>query len=412
MKNNQHARVQDKLLWAATVMNKTFVERIEACIAGGYNQMSVFPIDIKMWEDKGNTIDELNTMCKEANVRITILDPFTKWLPNWKAPKDASNEDIAFADFEEDDFFRMARALGVNRINLVESYTPRATIEVLAENFKRICNRAATLGITVGTEFMPFAPTINNLDITWEFVSKAAVDNGGLVLDTWHFYRAESDIETLKKIPVNKIVALQLADADYEIKGDNLMEDLLKYRKAPGDGEFPLKEVLDVLLENDYLKEIGVEIFADEYKNQEAKTNGLKSSKAIDNLFAKNNYIIKNQDILTLHRQFCRAIWRGDKVYSTNLIAQDFKGVSHFGSIVDKEKYIDVHFNKEFTRFDAIVKNIIREGSLAILTGHMVLDDKEKELPSQNIFSAIYKKNENGNWLLHYWQDTKIEFRD
>ena len=54
-----------------------------------------------------------------------------------------SDEDLAFADFDENEFFEMGAALDVNSINLVESFGNEVSIAAAAESFGEVCDRAA-----------------------------------------------------------------------------------------------------------------------------------------------------------------------------------------------------------------------------------------------------------------------------
>jgi sugar phosphate isomerase/epimerase len=47
------------------------------------------------------------------------------------------------------------------------------------------------------------------------------------------------------------------------IRGATLFEDTVRYRMFPGEGELPLVEILEILLEKG-LQEVGPEVFSDE----------------------------------------------------------------------------------------------------------------------------------------------------
>ena len=217
---------QNRLFWAAGMMTKPLPERLTAAAAAGFREMSIFPIDIKNWENQGKTIEELLTLSKQAGVRFTILDPCTKWVPNWEAPEGMSAADVAFTDFEVDDFFRMAQALGVNRVNMIETFGLDQDQNQLVRNLRAICDRAANLQLRVGVEFMPFS-YIANLETAHALIETVDRENLGYTFDTWHYYRGKVDNALLRAVPTAQIVALQVADADEEVRGDGLMDDLM-----------------------------------------------------------------------------------------------------------------------------------------------------------------------------------------
>ncbi|MGO3986488.1 TIM barrel protein [Pseudomonas sp. SAS7] len=59
---------------------------------------------------------------------------------------------------------------------------------------------------------------VSSLEQGWEIVERAGAPNGGLVLDTLHFVRSESKLETLAKIPGSAIHCVQICDGIHPLK--------------------------------------------------------------------------------------------------------------------------------------------------------------------------------------------------
>ena len=156
-----------------------------------------------------------------------------------------SDEDLAFADFDENEFFEMGAALDVNSINLVESFGNEVSIAAAAESFEEVCDRAADHDWRVHLEFMPISG-VPDLETAWAIVSEADRPNGGLLFDMWHYFRGEPDHNLLSSIPGDRIFRVQLADAAAEVSG-SLYNDLLHYRRLPGEGDFDLPTVIGIL---------------------------------------------------------------------------------------------------------------------------------------------------------------------
>ena len=157
----------------------------------------------------------------------------------------------------------VAETLDAESVNVIETFGKKAPTEQVVECFAGVCDRAAARGNwTVHLEFMPFSG-IPDLATAWEIVRTANRSNGGVLLDTWHYYRGTPDHELLKTIPGNKVFRVQLADANKDLNGD-LMNDLLHYRKLPGEGDFDLTTVLQILQDTGGLNSLGPEIFADQ----------------------------------------------------------------------------------------------------------------------------------------------------
>jgi 4-hydroxyphenylpyruvate dioxygenase len=266
-------------LWCATVRDKSFEERIEAAQAGGFPAMSMFPIDYHTYTNAGLSTEEMHELMTESGVDVTVLDPFTKWLPKWEPPDDMSEEDLAFADFDENEFFEMGAALDVDSINLVEPFGNEISIDAAAESFGRVCDRAAKHDWRVHLEFMPVSG-IPDLETAWAIVKQADRSNGGILFDSWHYFRGTPDHDLLRSIPGDQIFHVQLADAAAEVQG-SLYNDLLHYRRLPGEGELDLLTVIGILDDIGGLDSVGVELFSDRFDELDPETAGKRSGESL-----------------------------------------------------------------------------------------------------------------------------------
>lgn len=248
-------------LWAANVRTKSLDDRLAAVRAGGYTATTLFPVDVARFTTEGLSLGDIRHRFEDAGAPVEVLDPLTKWLPNWAPPASMSAADVAFTDFDEDGFFRTAEGLGVTSINLIETFGNETPVEMATEHFARVCDRAAGLGLRVRLEFMPFSG-VPDLAAAWEVVGGADRPNGGLTFDTWHYCRGTMDSDLLASIPGDKVYGVQLADGAAEPVGD-LLNDLLHHRLHVGKGAFPLRDVVRTLDAIGGLTSVGPELFSD-----------------------------------------------------------------------------------------------------------------------------------------------------
>jgi sugar phosphate isomerase/epimerase len=94
-------------------------------------------------------------------------------------------------------------------------------------------------------------------------VRRAGRANGGVAVDSWHFFRSGADWEALRSIPGESILGLQLDDGPAAPEA-NLIDATLHDRLLPGEGEFDLTGLLGVLSEIGCQAPIGVEVFSDD----------------------------------------------------------------------------------------------------------------------------------------------------
>ena len=266
------------MLWAANVQTKSLADRLVAAQAGGYRSMSVFPLDISAWRDAGLTLADIVRSCGCAGVNIDVLDPFAQWLPDWSPPETLSEQDRAFTGFSEEQVFEMALGLRARAINLVEPYGRSVDIPVGIKEFGRVCDRAATSGLRVSLEFMPFSG-IPDLASAWAIVDGADRQNGGLTFDIWHYYRSGPDPLLLSQIPAAKIFTVQLSDGRLPAH-DDLLVDLYQ-RLVPGDGDLDVGGIVATLDGMGALGEVGLEIFGPALTAQPPLEIGRRSTRAL-----------------------------------------------------------------------------------------------------------------------------------
>lgn len=92
-------------------------------------------------------------------------------------------------------------------------------------------------------------------------VQRAGRTNGGLVLDSWHFFRSGSTLAQLQQVPGERIYAVQLSDGP-AIPASDLAEESSTGRLLPGEGDFDLPELMATLRDIGGLGSVGPEVFS------------------------------------------------------------------------------------------------------------------------------------------------------
>ena len=98
---------------------------------------------------------------------------------------------------------------------------------------------------------------IADVATAWRIVRDADRPNGGIVLDTWHFFRGSADFDDLEAVPGDRVLAVQVDDAHAEVTGS--MWDDTQHRLLPGDGSFDLSRLLRTLVRMGALRLVGPE---------------------------------------------------------------------------------------------------------------------------------------------------------
>ena len=149
--------------------------------------------------------------------------------------------------------------------------------------------------------------------------------------------------------------------------------------------------MLDILLRDDGLREIGVEVFSDAYNAMSPTAAAQAATSGLTELFKAHDYAPANQAIYLTLDDFMRSIWRGDRATAAMMLTDDFTGISHTGDSADKQQYLAIHFGQSWRRFEALVKDIEVSGGTAVVRGVVVVDQSDKEYPEHHKFTATLR---------------------
>ena len=163
----------------------------------------------------------------------------------------------------EERLYELADLFGSARLNIgvIDEDGPATAPDDLVERFAAVCDRAREHGVVVGLEPLVLG-WLRTPGQAAEIVTAAARPNGGVLLDSYHLFRAQAPLEeALAQILPEQIVAVQINDALIEPRG-SVFEDCCSYRLVPGEGEQPLVEFLGALDRMGVDAPIAVELMA------------------------------------------------------------------------------------------------------------------------------------------------------
>src|ERR1700691_619647 len=240
-------------LWAATVgFTSPLAERFAAAAATGCREATLSPPDVLRAAQDGTAAAEIGRQARDLGLDL-VVDPVMNWYP------DREPSPSRFAGVSTDDALRMCEALGVTSLSAIATASSDVPVPDLAGYFGRVCDRAAGFGARVHLEFIPFT-IVRTLRIAWDLVRAADRPNGGLVFDTWHFFRGEPDFEVLAGIPGDRIFHVQLDDAP-AVRSGPLREET-QHRLLPGDGALDLLAAIRALDRIGGLRRVGPEVIS------------------------------------------------------------------------------------------------------------------------------------------------------
>jgi sugar phosphate isomerase/epimerase len=151
-----------------------------------------------------------------------------------------------------------------------------------AEKFAQLATQAADVGARLGLEFFPWS-NIKTMHDGLQLVEDAGHDGAGVVIDTWHIDRGHTPIADLASVPLDRIIGVELNDADEQVIG-SLFEDTVHRRRYCGEGAFDLPGMINALRVAGWNGPWGVEILSVEHRSlpvQEALSRAAQSARTV-----------------------------------------------------------------------------------------------------------------------------------
>jgi sugar phosphate isomerase/epimerase len=197
--------------------------RVQAAAAAGFEGIGLRAENYWAAQEAGLTAADMSEIAAQAGVPVREVEYLTNW-------GQASDRDAA-QQRKEQAVFEMARSFGVGHLNA--GLLEKLPIDLIVESFAGLCDRAGP-DLTVALEFMPYSG-IPNLAAAWHILENAGRRNSGLIIDAWHWARADMTPADLVGVPADRVISVQLCDVRAEPM-NRMRAESLGYRLPPGQG--------------------------------------------------------------------------------------------------------------------------------------------------------------------------------
>ena len=232
---------------------RPFEERVRAAADAGFAAMGFYIGEYQRLRAEGRTDADLRAVLDAHGLRVLEIEA----LRGWSATGPEREAYLA----TERAVFGMSDALGPgHHVQVIGPYT--GTLDDAAEAFAGVCDRAAEHGLCAAIEFLPEMSNIPDADAAMEIVSRAGRANGGICLDTWHHVRGADDEDMLRRIPPERIFAVQVDDGPRQRVDPDYYTDCTRYRELPGAGDFDVPGFLRLLADMGVQVPLSVEVIS------------------------------------------------------------------------------------------------------------------------------------------------------
>lgn len=228
MTNSTGLRENPRVLCACTIGNPPFAQLVALASQSGFSGLSLWRPYLEEQLSAGLDLNGMCTLLDRHGVAVDQVEAVMEW----------SRGDRSESEVEEEtqSVLALARALGARRVLAVNmeaaAILPQA---LLRQRFRQLCERAGAAGLSIALEFLPWSG-IADLDQALELVEAAPAGEGhGLMLDSWHVFRAGVSLSAIASLSGESIAGVQWNDLRTP-GAPATLESTLEDRVLPGAG--------------------------------------------------------------------------------------------------------------------------------------------------------------------------------
>ena len=248
------------VLSAPPFVHVPLLERLAPAREAGFSAISLMPGDVWALEEAGMSAADIGKRIADHGLSVMEMDCTACWLPSHRSAGDDVPMATLLRSLTPERVVETAARIGSPSVTAVEMMGITPSLDEAAEAFAHLCDLAADHGLKAHIEFLPFGG-IPDLASAWAIVQAAGRPNGGLTLDSWHFFRSGSSFDLLERIPGSRIHTIQINDAPAQPQSD-LVHETMTARLVPGQGSFDLIRFIRTLDRIGATAPISVEIFS------------------------------------------------------------------------------------------------------------------------------------------------------
>ncbi|WP_455485653.1 sugar phosphate isomerase/epimerase family protein [Gemella sp.] len=229
-----------------------FEDRVKAAKEAGFEGIGLRAETYVDALAEGLYDDDILNILEKYDMKVTEVEYIVQWAEDKRSYEQKYKEQMCF---------HMCELFGVKHINvgLMENYS----VEHTAQKLKELCQRS--FPYIIGVEPMPYSG-IPDFDKAYAVVKQANVENAAIILDSWHWVRADQEYRILTKEEAESVISIQINDAyDRPYAKSILRDESMHDRLAPGTGVKDTAGFVKMIKESGINpKVIGVEVISDE----------------------------------------------------------------------------------------------------------------------------------------------------
>lgn len=201
---------------------------------------------------------------------------------------DPSQKDSSEAVKRIGEAARVANAIGCPILlvfggGMPEGATKSEAIKKAAKLAREFGEACAEFGVKIALEPLGLHSFMPGPREALQIAEEAGLNNIGIMMDTFHYYKSGVSIDEIASIPIKKLLIVHINDCE-QLPREQLTD---AHRLYPGLGVIPLREMLGVLKQKGYDGFLSVEIFREEYWKEPPEVISKKAKEHLDRILTQ-----------------------------------------------------------------------------------------------------------------------------
>ena len=247
----------------------------------GYQGLEIHTEKLWRYINAGFTSEEFKARLDAANITPSAIDIIG-------GVEAATKEEQQRVFKEAEILCRFAKDIGAPTIQLnafesLNAFSTEENIQLTAKNIRSIADIGREHGIRFQYEGAAWTP-IATLEDYYRLLDAVGRDNFGFVLDTWHLWACRgATLEQISQVDKSLIYNIHLSDGKRPAEGQPWVDERELRGFYIGEGDIPMQEWVDALLQTGYDGFFSGEFLNDQlwehdhYEVAEKMLNGMKA---------------------------------------------------------------------------------------------------------------------------------------
>ena len=241
-----------------------FVDRVEAAASAGFDAIGLSLQAYRAIATGQVAPKEMLAMLRVNGLRLLELEAIIGFSAGGTTERGMLAEGLSYTSPDDlREFWEIATIFKPRHLQVAGSFHTTELEGGAAQCFAELCDAAAEVGVILSIEFVP-PSNVPDANAALGIVEAADRPNGMMTIDSWSHTRAGGDLEIVRSIPASRIGLLQINDGTLVPELDDFIDETVHLRRAPGEGEFDLRGLVDAVVATGARPPVSVEVMSDE----------------------------------------------------------------------------------------------------------------------------------------------------